>query len=111
MLRGVADYRLNGMQYPQKVEVAMSQYRESQDVIAQFIAAKCVWDVNAEVRFSELYSAYKDWADAAREYMMRRVSSPTLLRSARAFRPGERWTARGIRELLSSHQLRDLKTF
>jgi hypothetical protein len=27
-------------------------------------------DVNAEVRFSELYSAYKDWADAAREYMM-----------------------------------------
>ena len=70
MLRGVADYRLNGMQYPEKVEVATSQYRESQDVIAQFIAAKCVLDVNAEVRFAELYSAYKYWADASREYMM-----------------------------------------
>jgi phage/plasmid-associated DNA primase len=39
-------------------------------VIAQFIAAKCVLDVNAEVRFSELYSAYKDWAETSREYMM-----------------------------------------
>jgi len=56
MLRGLADYRANGMQYPQKVESATSQYRESQDMIAQFIAAKCVQDVNAEVRFSELYS-------------------------------------------------------
>jgi putative DNA primase/helicase len=70
MLHGLADYLKNGMQYPPKVEAATSQYRESQDVIAQFIAAKCVLDVNAEVRFSELYSAYKDWADAAREYMM-----------------------------------------
>jgi hypothetical protein len=84
MLRGVADYRLNGMQYPQKVEVATSQYRESQDVIAQFVAAKCVLDVNAEVRFSELYSAYKYWADASREYMM----------PARKFTPGGRWMAR-----------------
>ncbi len=57
MLHGLADYLKNGMQYPLKVESATSQYRESQDVIAQFIAAKCVLDVNAEVRFSELYSA------------------------------------------------------
>jgi putative DNA primase/helicase len=70
MLRGLADYLRSGMQYPQKVEAATSQYRESQDVIAQFIAAKCVLDVNAEVRFSELYFAYKYWADAAREYKM-----------------------------------------
>jgi putative DNA primase/helicase len=70
MLRGVADYLNNGMQYPQKVEAATSQYREFQDVIAQFIAARCMLDVNAEVRFSELYSAYKDWADAAQEYKM-----------------------------------------
>jgi putative DNA primase/helicase len=70
MLHGLAEYLNHGMQYPQKVEAATSQYRESQDVIAQFIAAKCVLDVNAEVRFSELYSAYKYWADAAREYKM-----------------------------------------
>ena len=70
MLHGLAEYLKHGMQYPQKVEAATSQYRESQDVIAQFIAAKCVLDVNAEVRFSELYSAYKYWADAAREYKM-----------------------------------------
>ena len=71
MLRGLADYLKNGMQYPQKVEAATSQYRESQDVIAQFIAAKCVLNPNAEVRISELYSAYKYWADAAREFKMR----------------------------------------
>jgi len=70
MLHGLADYLKNGMQYPLKVESATSQYRESQDVIAQFIAAKCVLDVNAEVRFSELYSAYKYWADTSREYIM-----------------------------------------
>ena len=105
MLRGLADYLQNGMQYPQKVEAATCQYRESQDVIAQFIAAKCVLDMNAEVRFSELYSAYKYWADAAREYKMPEHnfsdSLPTLLRSARVFRPGARWIARGTQELVS----------
>jgi putative DNA primase/helicase len=70
MLLGLADYLKNGMQYPEKVDVATSQYRESQDVIAQFIAAACVLDVNAELQFSELYASYKNWAEDAREYVM-----------------------------------------
>ena len=58
------------MMYPAKVREATSQYRESQDLIGQFIAAKCVLSPHAETRFTELYEAYKLWADAAREFKM-----------------------------------------
>jgi putative DNA primase/helicase len=70
MLHGLADYSKDGMQYPQKVQSATSQYRESQDVMALFIKARCVLDEHAETRFTELYEAYKSWADSAQEYKM-----------------------------------------
>jgi putative DNA primase/helicase len=70
MLCGLKVYHEQGMMYPAKVREATSQYRESQDVIAQFIAAKCALSPYAETRFNDLYQAYKLWADNAREYKM-----------------------------------------
>jgi len=70
MLRGLKVYLDHGMTYPAKVRQATNQYRESQDIIGQFIAAKCVLRDEAEVQFSQLYDAYKQWAAAAREFTM-----------------------------------------
>jgi putative DNA primase/helicase len=70
MLRGLKVYLEHGMMYPAKVREATSHYRESQDIIGQFIAAKCVLHEEAEVQFSLLYEAYKQWAAAAREFTL-----------------------------------------
>jgi putative DNA primase/helicase len=71
MLRGLADYLKNGMAYPVKVSAATQQYRNSQDIIGQFIDALCVVDDCATARMSDLYAEYKKWAEAGREYIIK----------------------------------------
>lgn len=81
MLRGLARYREEGMIYPEKVRAATAQYRDSQDVIGQFLQAKCVVKKHAEIKGSELYLSYKIWSEANREFIMReRKFTEALLR-------------------------------
>jgi len=70
-LAGLASYRKNGLQEPKKVRDAVSAYRESQDTIGLFLKAKCVLKPEAEIKGTELYSSYKIWAEANREYIMK----------------------------------------
>ena len=71
MLRGVREYLECGMMYPGKVNQATSQYKESQDIIGQFITAKCVLNEHAETKCTTIYQAYKLWAEANREYVLK----------------------------------------
>ncbi len=67
MLRGLAKYVAASykMHYPEIVERATSEYRISQDVVGQFIAAKCT--LSGKTQVTDLYSAFKLWAEASRE--------------------------------------------
>jgi P4 family phage/plasmid primase-like protien len=69
MLTGLARYVANGykMVYPQKVEDATAEYRVSQDVLGQFISAKCVVGGDSRINVTELFTAFKLWAEVSRE--------------------------------------------
>jgi putative DNA primase/helicase len=70
-LKGLAMFREHGMMYPDKVNAATAAYRESQDVIGQFIKARCLVAEYASARTSELYDAYKSWAADKKEYVLK----------------------------------------
>jgi putative DNA primase/helicase len=82
MLKGLARYReQGGLIYPEKVCAATSQYRDSQDIVGQFLRAKCILTPYAEIKGAELYTSYKIWCDANREWVMKeRQFTEALLR-------------------------------
>ena len=67
MLRGLARYVSAGykMQFPAIVDNATAEYRISQDVVGQFISARC--NLSGKVGVTDLYSAFKIWAEQSRE--------------------------------------------
>ncbi len=67
MLKGLKRYVELGykMTYPAIVEQATSEYRISQDIVGQFIHAKC--ELSGKIPVSELYSTFKIWAEQTRE--------------------------------------------
>lgn len=70
-LKGLADFLKFGMMYPDKVAAATQQYRESQDIIGQFLTAKCFLNPVVSIRVSDLYERYKTWAADAKEYILK----------------------------------------
>jgi putative DNA primase/helicase len=81
MLKGLARNREEGFVYPEKVRAATTQYRDSQDVVGQFLRAKCIVTPYAEIKGAELYTSYKTWCDANREWVMKeRQFTEALLR-------------------------------
>lgn len=60
-IQGCLDWQRYGLQPPAKVQAATQAYRDEMDVFGPFIAECCVIHRNAEVRASELWTAYKGW--------------------------------------------------
>lgn len=46
------------------MEEATQQYRSEEDILQQFIDETCVIGSRAEVKASELYHRYRDWAQS-----------------------------------------------
>ena len=67
MLHGLAGYvsARYKMHFPAIVDNATAEYRISQDVVGQFISARC--NLSGKVTVAELYSAFKIWAELSRE--------------------------------------------
>jgi putative DNA primase/helicase len=70
-LAGLSSYLESGLAEPERVKDATKQYRESQDTIGLFLRAKCVVKPEAEIKGAELYSNYRQWAEANREFVMK----------------------------------------
>jgi len=66
-LAGYDEWRRIGLGVPAAVRTATAAYRESQDVIGQFIAECCVVSKNARATRAELYNAYTTWCDTNQE--------------------------------------------
>ena len=58
------------MRVPTKVLTATKDYRDSQDVVARFLAEATEADRNGTVGTRELYAAFKGWADMTGECRM-----------------------------------------
>lgn len=64
LVRGCLEWQKQGLDpVPECVKVATQEYRKESDILAGFIADKCIEHPNATIRASELYSAYRQWAE------------------------------------------------
>lgn len=64
LVRGCLEWQRIGLCTPDKVNIATSEYRKSEDTIEQFIDERCEVDlftVDKETRACDLYSAYETW--------------------------------------------------
>jgi putative DNA primase/helicase len=70
-LKGLRSYLLFGMMYPEKVNMATQQYRDSQDIVGQFLQDKCIVCPDATVKQKSLFEIYKAWAESNNEYLLK----------------------------------------
>ncbi len=75
-VRGCLEYQRRGLTPPQVVQAATDEYRREQDVLAQWIEARCILDEDAVEQASVLYFDFKKyhqaWGVSEREILGRR---------------------------------------
>jgi putative DNA primase/helicase len=68
LVRGCLDWRREGLTLPEKVKVATSEYRYTEDVLAQWIEERCITGgPNLRGKASVLYANFRDWYEKSGE--------------------------------------------
>jgi putative DNA primase/helicase len=62
-IEGCLKWQKEGLDAPIAVAQATEEYRSDQDALGRFIDECCELDVNARIKTSELFKAYKTWCD------------------------------------------------
>lgn len=62
LVRGLHEWREQGLNPPDAVRAATREYRESEDVLKTFFDDRCEINAGAWVRAGAFYDSYKDWA-------------------------------------------------
>ncbi len=65
IVEGAREWQRLGLSPPASVRAETDRYRASEDVIGQFLEEKTVKLAQASVKAGELYSAFKEWCQAA----------------------------------------------
>jgi putative DNA primase/helicase len=90
LVRGCLDWQRGGLRIPDKVRAATTSYRESEDVLASFLAEKAVYGPSLKVKAGEFYKAFKKWCEDVGEHVLSQRDV------------GELMTARGIEKKKSN---------
>lgn len=61
MIAGLREYQRIGLAEPAEVHDATQQYREDQDLLADFLKDNCVIEPTAKCGATDLYNAYTQW--------------------------------------------------
>lgn len=61
LVRGAALYQTHGLQIPEEVQNATSEYRKHEDTVGQFLDDCCELQSDAEERAGLLYAAFQKW--------------------------------------------------
>lgn len=69
-VEGAQIFARNGfhLDVPESVEEATESYRERENWLENFVSDRCIREPGARVGARELYSAYKEWSDALKDY-------------------------------------------
>jgi putative DNA primase/helicase len=79
LIEGCLEWQRRGLDAPSAISAATAEYFADEDVIAHFLAERCVLELGARVRLTDLYAAYADWAKhAGHAPMSRRALSEAL---------------------------------
>lgn len=71
-IQGFLKYQEKGdLIVPNKLKVAVQEYKQQMDIVAQFIEKECILSKDAKVECKELYSAYKLWAMDNTEFTLK----------------------------------------
>lgn len=62
-VQGCLEWQRKGLKVPAIVDDATTEYREDQDHVGSFLAARCSLSLNAKVVSSELYGDYRVWSE------------------------------------------------
>jgi putative DNA primase/helicase len=62
-VRGCLDWQRNGLGVPRAVVAATQDYHRESDLLGQYIAEKCRHVAGAETSTTDLYQAYRFWAE------------------------------------------------
>lgn len=97
-VRGCLAWQRDGLGIPRDVVAATDAYREEQDILAAFLAERCVIHAAASARASELYTAYKQWCDTSGEHpqSQRRFGSALTERGFQRIHKERGWVWYGV---------------
>lgn len=101
-VEGAAEWYAHGLQEPDSIATATQDYRESEDRLAEFIAARCVEDGGARVAPMAIRRAYAEWAEDAGLSRKEVLSGWALgveleSRNFQKVKRGGRWGFEGLR--------------
>jgi putative DNA primase/helicase len=60
-VQGALDWQRDGLAPPDSVVLATKHYRQSEDIVAEFIEERCRRDDTARARFADLYDAFAEY--------------------------------------------------
>ena len=63
LVRGCLAWQQEGLNPPETVKAATKEYRESEDMISQFIQERCITGPALQVKAGELFSSYRIWSE------------------------------------------------
>lgn len=104
LVEGCLAWRTHGLGEPLAVRLATDDYRASQDAIGAFLTDHCAATPDATVGATELFGAYRTWADATgeRPINQRRFGQALADRHHDRYRTGGGYRYKGL-ALLSEH--------
>lgn len=62
-LEGCLEWQRDGMNPPEEVMAATSEYRNDQDIISKFIAEECFESPELRTQLNDLFEGYKSWCE------------------------------------------------
>jgi putative DNA primase/helicase len=69
-VRGCLDWQIHGLDEPESILQATREYHEEQDRIGAFLAENVLECPHGEVKASDLYACYCQWAERGNEWKM-----------------------------------------
>jgi putative DNA primase/helicase len=77
-VQGALDWQRDGLDPPDSVVLATKHYKQSEDIVAEFIEERCRRDDTARVRFADLYAAFEEYCQGNDERPMSKKSKKWL---------------------------------
>jgi len=97
-LKGLRSYQQCGLNPPEAVRAATSEYRKDMDLVGQWIGERCILDPGAQALSRDLHLNYKQWSEDEIGFSLSpKRFSQTLIE--RGFRPVYFQRGRGFRGL------------
>lgn len=80
LVQGCLDWQKYGLGEPPDVIQATQQYRESQDILIDFLTETCTFQSSTTIIVADLYKAYKEWCDNNSAYAIGKNTFSARLR-------------------------------